>query len=112
MMNCIRCGAGVHLEGRMLTTVDGGYTCPAAMQGEASVHRVQATPTVLPKNRSWGPAILRGVLGFAAGRIAGDILFGGHQPHDALTMQMMQTGQAVPQPTSYVEQAANYISSR
>ena len=104
-MMCIRCGAQVQPSGSLLVTSDGGCTCSNARPGEAAVHRVAEKPMVLPKNRSWAPALIHGLLGFAAGRAVGNLILGG--PH-----QGPAPVQAVSPPTSYVDQANQYFQSR
>src|SRR5690348_15827428 len=99
-MQCIRCGAEVSPQGRMLVTGEGSYVCPASLSGEAAVHRVADRPPVLAKNRSWIAPAIRGVLGFAAGRMVGNLLVGGAPK----PVQM----QPFPPGTSPVEQAAAY----
>lgn len=89
----------------MYVTEGGDYVCPSSLPGEAAVHRVEARPAVLPKSGTrWAGPVVRGVLGFAAGRVVGNLLFGGAPKPTQM--------QPVPPGTSPVEQAAAYFQSR
>lgn len=84
---------------------DGDYVCPESLPGEAAVHRVEARPAVLPKSGSNRLLqVVKGLLAFTAGRVAGDVLFGGAP--NPVQMQPLPPG------TSPVEQAAAYFQSR
>lgn len=107
MMNCIRCGAEVHVDGRFYATEDGGVTCPSAMQGEAAIHRV-AAPAVQKRrlssrgtNLQWGLAALAL---WELGRRSRENAFAREDASLQATLAQ--------QPTSYVQQAAQYISGR
>jgi hypothetical protein len=51
MNSCIRCGADVVLDQAqyMYMTLDGGFSCPASLPGEAGVHRIANDLSTLPK---------------------------------------------------------------